>query len=296
MIKFLLIAFLFSIGCFAQTPQIVLGRVSQLQWEGAGLNKVAIWENPIAFSPQDIAGCYVWLDASDVESVAAYNGSVSGWTDKISTSVASPVNVAPTYVSDALNGKGVIRFNATSVYHSEGLAMPKLFDGQAYTVFMVSLMRNAGDDGNPYDRIVCVDNPELGYLEYAMNETMAFGLFTSENFGVQPPAWMVFRANAPCAVESIAWDTYYIGTMTKNGGTIGAWLNGQPTSINAGTDNSPLNATRLLIGCSAAQVDSELCGDIAEIIIYTGELSTADRIKVESYLSEKWAIQINGNQ
>lgn len=257
----------------------------------------ASWWNALAaggaaFNPLSISGCLAWFDASDSSTVVSSEGRVSEWHCKAQSDYAAPVSVNhPLYVANGKNGLGVVRFASVGYYTSEGLTVSRTFNATNYSVFAVAMMHYTAGDVVPYDRVVAVDRLP-SEKDYISTDTFIFCGFTPTERGATPPVFFSYRYNSDVCVNSIAYDRYYVAAVVRNGTAVTTWLNGSTTLISNATSPLPLNSTRLLLGCSSDTYDSELNGDIAEVIIYEGNLTDENRIAVQNYLSRKWGITV----
>ena len=67
-----------------------------------------------AFSPTDISGLQLWLDANDSETITLNGSTVSQWDDKSGNDyhvTQSTASYQPTYSTAQLNGKNVVTFD-----------------------------------------------------------------------------------------------------------------------------------------------------------------------------------------
>lgn len=175
----------------------------------------------------------------------------------------------PTYKTGILNGQPVLRFDG-------GDSLIGAFAGgaisQPYTIFVVSqLSAGAVNDNNTH------------FLTDGNDATNRAGVF--KNAGTTPDSWALFAgANLVGGNSDSDWN---IWTILPNGASSQFWDSGvSEASGNAGANS----IDGLAVGARYDGTASWWIGDIAEVLIYTGNLSTADKNQVAQYLSTKYAI------
>ena len=226
------------------------------------------------FSPSDISGLQLWLDADDSETITLNGSTVSQWDDKSGNNyhcVQGTASNQPTYVTAAQNGKNVVRLDGSNDY-MQNSTNTIVGGSNARTVF-----------------VACKNTDTSGI-------TYPFGLGTRANVG----SGQIFLVSAEIAVRvsfgNIIWSTSLyssagIITIQTNGTDVNqllGWLNGASLSLSSSTNVTLNTQVGYMIGDST--VSSTWYGDVMEVIVYDSNLSTSDRESVESYLSTKWGI------
>ncbi len=245
------------------------------------------------FTPNQISGCQLWLDAADPAgngSQPANGAGISTWKDKSSNGFSGTAVNSPTFQRDVLNGLPVIRFNGTNQYINFGNVLNlgtnglSLFfltkctsnSGQVGMVGKTSFRGLQGRWGIYYDTVSSgpngvgvnnfVDDTNQALAGIVVNPNLQYNIFTGVNnrtstnilyrngsFGMQ----QTFSATP---TNLSIGDSLFVGTYGD------------------GTGTSP-------------QAGFYLNGDIAEVIVYFSALSTAQRQQVEGYLAWKWGLQ-----
>jgi hypothetical protein len=225
---------------------------------------------PPAFSPADLTGLKVWLDAS---TLALTNGAaVTSWPDA-SGAGSTPTGAAgtePLFQTAVLNGLPIVRFPPARLMSFAANPMTGAAAGTAVTV-----QKSVADGG--------VDNGALlqGFGSHGQQEFQPFGDGTIyHGFGsttrqmVGNPAATLVAFRVHTVVTGAAVWRYYLdggapfyATATN---TVG-WAAGTPSLSRVGT----LYA---------------FDGDAAEIIIYNRALTTAELDQVGAYLAAKWGV------
>lgn len=228
-----------------------------------------------AFSPSDISGLQLWLDADDSDTITLNGSTVSQWNDKSGNDYNVSQGTAsnqPTYQSAVLNSKSVVRFDGTNDRLFNTTAQP-VSGSNNRTIFIVFSCNSA----SPTDYSLYFGPSNGGYGE-------VMGI--SQEIAV--------RVNQGNRVfdQSNSDGSHAFVTFIQNGTNISnfdAWKNGTALSATSTLSRELNTGTGLYLG-SHGDNSSFLDGDIAEIIVYNSALSTSDRESVESYLSTKWGI------
>ena len=226
----------------------------------------------IDFTPPNLQGLALWLDAADADFVSVVNNRVSEWSDKSvnkrhffqSLKANRPIN------SNVLNDLNVVTFDGSND------AMLGSFElNPVYTLFVVLNARGASSDGRIFTALNhAVDTDSAGFIPCATQNGTKVGVrIGSSYFGEQE-----ITTYLP-AVYSLSLSADSFTTR----------LNGS----NAVTEDSNVvgNFTRFAIGSSRSDYASgAFNGDVAEIVIYNRVLNDAERQQVEAYLMHRWGV------
>lgn len=225
-----------------------------------------------SFLPTDIYGCNLWLDASQITGLTD-GDAISTWSDESGESndaTQSTSTYQPTYQTNELNGKPVVRFDTDFMI----VANESTFDLATPTIFLVCTPRTviAKNDSSTY-------NSSHRKMEIKVHADEF--LYGSGGDGV-----------AVTVTQAISgFNT--ISTTTISNTNHRLTINGEIFDFTDTLYDTSFNNKPVTIGRSFSNVSTEYRnGDIAEIIIYDSALSDTDREKVETYLSGKYAITI----
>lgn len=207
------------------------------------------------FSPLDIAGCKMWLNAANLG--LSDGNLVASWTDdsgNSNTATGSGSN-SPIYKTGIVNGKPVVRFNGTTNLMTTPYTQPS-----THTIFVV------------YKRT-------------------AFSPIGGGNGSGSGPLWRstqlwpdVSSGNATTSTTIYTGAFVYLAVTCSGGPINGIWLN---ASNVLSSSSGAASTIALQLGAS---FDGLYSGDIAEVIIYDTALGTTNRQAVEAYLAAKYAI------
>ena len=229
----------------------------------------------LPFSPRNISGCQLWLDAADQSSMTLSGSSVIVWNDKSGNgyhmNTLTPTATwtgSATYptIGTSINGLQTVNFVAQS-----GLKQGTTLDGvkNFFWVGRIAAPIGSGDvsffllghdthfdwHSNQYGgRFV---HPEL--TQTGIYNASPTSLFTSDSSAVtNAPFSSVNMPSAPnvslLSVAGITGTTRYQGICYDRNANLG-W-----------------------------------CGDLAEVVIFNSALTTSQRQQVEGYLAQKWGL------
>lgn len=243
-------------------------------------NYVSGGVTPPAFSPTDIAGLELWLDASDASTITETSGAVSQWDDKSGNAhhVTSSGSSRPTTGTRTISGLNVLDFNgiANRMERADGLGItgnPNLVAFVVYNQdsvpdvfnFTFTLVDNTGTGGNTIG---------LAAADGSFRFNNGNQVFTSATNGATEIAvW-----------ERSAGDTYGDGRFFRDGVEQTESANGNPT----GTPNLLDQLTVIGASKSGGSYVGQIDGMIAEIVVYNAALSASEKNQVDNYLADKW--------
>lgn len=232
-----------------------------------------------AFDPSTITGLKLWLKA---DSLALTDGaSVNTWTDSsgLNNDFTSVVS-APTFKTNIVNAKPVIRFNGTNQGLSNTTAGLINSASTFHTIFaVVSAASTSAGDHDIFDTGGAGAGGAIYFRRSAADavhvHNAAGYVFARDTGGIVTGAWNILTAD---------W----------NGSNIHIWRNG---TLKDTTGATTLTTYGVINSVGLDVVDANVNfwdGDIAEILIYNSALSSTDRGNVETYLISKYAISGGG--
>jgi len=221
------------------------------------------------FSPGAVTGNTLWLDGADVDGDGVVEGaaettSVNGiftWVDKGSgaaNAVQSVATAQPSYVTNAINGNGVVRFDGNDTL----TALSNI--PTSYTVFSVQKM-----EGSLNGRTISTTGATGDWF-----------------LGSHGGGTSRFYSNGWISSTSVPLNTnvevYSAQSSTATGAT--AWLNGTQFAATVTPTIAPRN---LMFGAYSNNTEFSRF-DLGEVIVYNRILTTDERQTVEAYLQAKW--------
>ena len=220
------------------------------------------------FSPLDIDGLSLWLDAADR---AAFNGG-ERWTDKSGTDNhgvnGRPGSSTMPTVTTWPNGLTAARFVSAS---KNSVRTTNVIQAVNITYFFV--VRITGLSGGKQQLLINnVDGQRQIYTEASSFPAQVFA-FAS-------------LGNPVTNVISVAQSVPFIYSATLSGG-FNSYANG--TNLGSGA-LATSSASRHYFGSGDNDGEYLSC-DYAEILIYTTALTTPQRQQVEGYLADKWGLR-----
>lgn len=255
---------------------------------------------PTPFDPTSIAGCQLWLDASDTATISVSGTAVTQWNDKSGNSRTFTQGTAgnrPASGTRSKNSLNVIDFDGGDFLSSTAAASVWKFlsDSTQHTMFIVATSDNAS-----------LYSASFGNANGT--GTIGFHGAMFRDAPTQIGTWVTNGAGgASAAVIDNLGGSYTAGTFvyvthrqkpsdaTAANRSLGqvnlgtAFSNN--TVTNAPSGSNPTNS--IIIGGAlnnSSVPANQLDGAIGEIIIYNSYLSNGDTTTVQSYLATKWAI------
>jgi hypothetical protein len=241
------------------------------------------WANNQYFNPRQVGGLRLWLDATDPAgngTQPANASSVSSWVDKSgngnTVTQATGAN-QPTYRTNVLNGKPVVRFDGVNDLMGKSSASSL---GTTVTMFVVGTTNgNASTRGTFFDYSTgAATNTGANIVQRDAGPDMTVGFFdgTLDQFSSGAIA-LPYTAVMYCYNTGSDGFLFLNGTQAATGAT--GNISGAP---NAYTIGSLFNGVASWF----------LNGDVAEVIFYNGNISTAQKLLVNRYLGNKWGIAV----
>jgi len=213
------------------------------------------------WQPTSISGIQMWLEASDLNSMELFGGSIiNKWYDK------SGLGNNAIGVNGPTLGKNTVNFTGGNQYFTTNYSAKQA----AESVFIIYSVNNNSD-------VSLVDSSARGGRQF-MN---------------------LIRNGPSLANNAVEWKalgkypinvkTQYLGECLYNTSGINIYINGNLNISNS--TNPDLNNGLTTIGGSPGQNNFYLNGTISEVIIYDSVLSLEQRQQVEGYLVWKWGLQ-----
>lgn len=226
------------------------------------------------FSPTDISNLELWLDADDATTITESSGSVSQWDDKSGQGNHATQGTAakqPTTGTRTQNSKNVIDFDKTG-------------DGENMDLTYASLLATISSDVTVF--VVAAKDDSASNFDVFIGGEDSVG--ANKAFVGQSATTFIWDWGGD-NITSIDddEDPHVFHLVRENGVDIEAYLDG----VSQGTASlSSDTLTVLTIGAMEAGGEFDLNGMIAEVIIYTRDLTASEQNQVGNYLSDKWGI------
>jgi hypothetical protein len=198
----------------------------------------------------------------------------SGNNDNVSISTAG---LQPQLVTNVINGLPVVRFSGGQRLESAATAFN--FGTGDLTWFHVSSLSGAVSGKHQVFGTLQNGGTFSGITAgYGSAGNQAYGMFrqATDNFIVDPTP-VTFNAFNILDARRLSAAV----TINLNGGMVAS-----------GTSTDSLGGGTMTVGAERTGGAEFMLGDIAEILVYNGALSDADRTAVESYLSGRYAITV----
>jgi hypothetical protein len=226
----------------------------------------------VPWLPTNITGCFLWLDGADTNTLVLNGSNVTSWFDKSGNGFAAVSQSTPaTLVSSSFGGNTSLLFNGTSRYFCPTTAV----SNAGYTIFTVqnTTSQFGGGSANGYQRVINANNYAFVGVSNGHVAT-----FTGSGSG-----WNDTGSNSPAF---FSLNTNVLVSMSVSNTVLTPYLNGIAGTTKTGTTGAFSN---FYIGNEVGGTQPWF-GNINEIIVYNGILSTSQRQQVEGYLAWKWGL------
>jgi hypothetical protein len=246
---------------------------------------MATGQNNPFFTPRQISGCQLWLDATDPNANGVSPSSGAGlitWKDKSSNAFSGTAVNSPTFTLNLQNRLPAIQFNGTNQYINFGNVL-NLGTSQ---IFVFAVAQFSGDASVVAKSSFRGNTGRWFLIRAAGDGGQEFGIDIGSG-GVTA----VFSDSTTTAQLMMgAWDrsTNY----TFQNGT-------QKATASVSSSSSLSNTDPLYVGAygnstgTGPQSGFYLNGFICEILVYQASITTSQREQIEGYLAWKWGLQAN---
>jgi hypothetical protein len=263
-------------------------------------SKLLVGNTPyVPFTPTDISGIKLWLDAADTSTITLSGSQVTQWNDKSGNNynfAQSTAGNRPLSGTRTINSKNVIDFDGTDdrLISANAKSVWAFMHSTDSTFFWVG----ASDTTN-LDTYLLTDTIGTGsqrgwtanlaatgkFSVYAFQGTggsagTVFGVDSTTSYTTSP-FYMTAKSSPTAATASRAFISYnnnsFEGTNTFTATASGS---DSPNDMSIGMSYYPVNTTWY----------GPFNGGMGEIIVYNSILSAGDITKVQNYLAAKWGI------
>jgi hypothetical protein len=240
------------------------------------------------FSPTQIAGLQLWLDAttglfnatSGGSAVTADNSAVARWEDQSGNGNHATQGAGadqPLLKTSVQNSRNVLRFDGSGDRMDSTTAF-----SATRTMFAVAALSNTtakwggliltnGQGGN------------TGVQQYIIQQA---GNANNRLMGGRPSGPEEFNyATAPGT-------NFFVVSQVNKAASSDGRFNGVADGSKSHASSTPPSSTETRIGAGRLISTETWRGDIAELLVYDNELSAQDRARVEQYLGNKWGVTI----
>ncbi len=246
-----------------------------------GLQNIGRTSGQPIFTPTQISGCLLWVDAADSTTITHSSGSVSQWDDKSGNDyhlTQSTAAYEPTYSSVA--PYPYIEFDGNNqVLGNTDAGLIGVSDGRN-TMFVVFESANT-TTSSPGQTLVAVN--ERGRQYYGMN-------INSTTAGAGGTAFMnKSTQDYSCNNSTIPSTTKQVVIGTRN--ATDRIIYDQDGVTDTKTNSTNTSQDMFSIGATwetGRTPTADYTGKIYEVIVYDAVLTTEERNQVQNYLQTKW--------
>ena len=248
------------------------------QWSGySGVAQATTYAGRAAMP---FGNLLVWLAADSGLAQTGTNAPVGFWPDQSGSGnngTQTSSGNQPAWVTGALNGHPVVRFNGTSSYLNLGYFLHGTTQAEAFVVLKVAT--------NPPSARQVLWRPGADGSALAYPNTSGQIV---EDFGSGGQAYNIGAPTQPL-------DQYHVYEVAGQNGSWMAWINGLLQASNNSNSygewdtGNPVNEP---IGLGWDQYNAQYCfaGDVAEVLVFNRTLTTGERTTVNTYLNGKYEL------
>jgi len=233
---------------------------------GFGFGFPRMLQTGAAWTPAQLSGLALWLDAADASTITLNGSTVSQWNDKSgngrNASQATAAN-QPTRTLNGLGGRTVITFDGVDDFLNATLTL---------TNFSVGVVGTTTANTATIYYPLGFGNPPPG----------SAGLSVGGTFHTQRAA--LNGATSLLTNETVTLNSPYLITAHSQTGNRLISFNGQTPA----TDTNSQSISQVTIG-KRSDGFWPYAGPIGEVVITSAALSTTDRQLLEGYLAWKWS-------
>jgi len=215
------------------------------------------------FTPLDVPGCALWLDAADKSTFTLSSGNITTWNDKsasannFTTTAGTATNITDGGYSIVSIPSGTIMTSASSISFTSSSAF-----------FVVC-------------KVITINAQTLDYV-------LAFSSITSGDYAIRITSSGLYGTPALVGnANDLSIGTYYVNGSLNPNYPLTTYQN--YTIID--TTNPSKSGTSVLT-ISSSFSSRYFIGNIAEVLYYPAGVTSIQRQQIESYLGWKWGITL----
>ena len=237
-----------------------------------------------AFSPRQIGGCILWLDAADASSVTTSGTTVTAIRDKSARATVLTSPAGFTYPNNIFNGAYPSFYNTSASGGRLGYNTTYSL-GSQNTVFIVGQLTSPSVGNQFFDFIDGYASSSRFFLFSSPNNLNNYVYGTNGSSSGQVNGAITTAQMTSPFFWSVAFDTSTTISSTLQ------YVNGTQLVQSPSTLAAAISSyTGIIIGQRFTQSSESVVGHICEFIIFDNVLTATQRQQVESYLAQKWGL------
>ena len=248
----------------------------------------------------------LWLDAADASTVTTVSGAVSQWNDKSGNArhaTQSNAGNRPTYQSAAINSRNAIRFLAASAQTLQCAGTAGSFSFLHASQGLIFIVGSVGTTADP-NALYGIAGNSGGFIAsrigfnfvwddrstVASSNRLGASAFNGNNVNVFTHGVQDVLLPQSAGIFGVATDATN-ATLSQR---ITLLING--SSYQGNTSSATANSNNALFDWQIGDYQTGSAffqGDVAEMIIVSGAVTTDTRQRIEGYLAHKWGLDGN---
>ena len=233
------------------------------------------WGAPAKYWSIEELNPALWLDASDASTITQSGGAVSQWADKSGNNrdaTQTDGSLKPTYTLSSMNGQDVLTFDGSDDHLNVDL---DFLAGVSHSAFIVT---KAIDYGIIYGATNGFSGAQSFHAGFRDSNNYMMNIWGDDYDQAMSANFNAGQVN----LVNYVWTSGSDRRVFANG-----YLEGNSGS--AGVVGTMAGGG--MIGGAVVEVGNYFGGDIAEMIIVTGDVDADTRENIEGYLAWKWGLE-----
>ena len=264
-------------GIHVQGGTVYADNFTVIEYTSSG-TEPSLWVPSNVSTPANIS---VWL-RSDSGITTSAGGVVTAWTDKsTNANNASATTVyGPSTITGGLNGYDTVTFSGTKYLIIGDSATVDL---NSSGVSFIAMTKTTVGSASTLQGIITKDATWLYSIEFNSASPTPLGSVSFSD-GTTPES---------STAGSVTANTWNIMVMNKSDKF---YVNGAEQGASAGLPAAD-NTNEVIVGAwyenATSTFSNYLTGEIAEVIVYAGQLTTDERQRIEGYMAHRYGVQSN---
>ncbi len=229
-----------------------------------------------AFAPNHLPNLQLWLDAADVATIAESSGAVSQWDDKSGQenhAMQGTGSAQPTTSASSLAGRNVIDFT-TNDYLTIASFTSIMSLSSAFSTFMV--FRLNVDDVSPKTLLASSVSGSDRTIMQVDNRSLTCGTYNGSSW----------EFNSTSFTETA--NAHLVQMNNSSSNSITPYLDRTELTATIETPASSDTAATRIGARTNGSFNFE--GSIAEVLVFSRELESAESAQLNQYLASKWGV------
>ena len=230
------------------------------------------------FSPTQISGLVLWLDANAASTFSLSGSTVTQWRDRSGLGNNATAGGSPQYNTITLNSKPGVSLSVGSYFN-----LPLVVSTNWSMFLILTTTQTQGSSGQQWYAGAAALDGEVGDVVNDFGTSIVGGF------------WATGVGNSDVTIQSLVQVNTGAGFLCEflresSTGAMSNYVNGSLQSSVNGPTGSRTTPSFLGLGRNTTNFGS-FAGAFYEVVVYNTVLTTLQRQQVEGYLAWKWGLQ-----